>query len=224
MASEVQIVNLALAHLGDSADVSSIDPPEGSPQAHHCARFYPIARDSLLEMHDWAFASGRVALGAPLAADPGQWSYAYAMPADALRILSVLPATAGNDYADSYPQVDYFNYPQLQGQYTMTTAAQFSVETDAEGRSIIVTNQPDAIVRYTKRIIDTGRFSPLFTDTLARYLASYLAGPVLKGDSGINQAKGQLAIAMNMMARAALSSANQQQQHLAHTAPWLAVR
>lgn len=51
MASEVDICNLALARLGDNATVASIDPPEGSAQAEHCARFYAIARDSLLEMH-----------------------------------------------------------------------------------------------------------------------------------------------------------------------------
>ena len=33
MASEVDICNLALAHLGDAATVSSINPPEGSIQA-----------------------------------------------------------------------------------------------------------------------------------------------------------------------------------------------
>ena len=56
MASEVDICNLALGHLGDNATVSSISPPEGSAQAEHCARFYPIARDALLEMHNWNFA------------------------------------------------------------------------------------------------------------------------------------------------------------------------
>ena len=59
MASEVDICNLALSHLGDTATIASLDPPEGSAQAEHCARFYPIARDSLLEMHAWGFATSR---------------------------------------------------------------------------------------------------------------------------------------------------------------------
>jgi len=66
MASIVDICNLALSHLGDSATVSSIDPPEGSAQADLCARFFPIALASLLEAHSWGFATRRVAL-APLA-------------------------------------------------------------------------------------------------------------------------------------------------------------
>ena len=36
MASDVQICNIALAHLGDTATVASINPPEGSAQAEHC--------------------------------------------------------------------------------------------------------------------------------------------------------------------------------------------
>ena len=62
MASEVDICNLALSHLGDNATVASIDPPEGSAQAEHCSRFYPIARDTLLEMHNWNFSTRRAVL------------------------------------------------------------------------------------------------------------------------------------------------------------------
>ena len=59
MASDVDICNLALSFLGDDANVSSISPPEGSQQSEHCARFYPIARDGLLQMHNWNWASRR---------------------------------------------------------------------------------------------------------------------------------------------------------------------
>ena len=48
MATEVDICNLALAHLGDDATIASLNPPEGSAQAEKAARFYPIARNSLL--------------------------------------------------------------------------------------------------------------------------------------------------------------------------------
>ena len=57
MATEVDICNLALAHLGDDATIASINPPEGSAQAEKAARFYPIARNTLLELHSWNFAS-----------------------------------------------------------------------------------------------------------------------------------------------------------------------
>ena len=37
MATEVDICNLALAHLGDNATIASLKPPEGSAQAEHAA-------------------------------------------------------------------------------------------------------------------------------------------------------------------------------------------
>ena len=50
MSTPVDICNLALARLGDEANVQSISPPDGSTQAALCAQFYPIARDTALTM------------------------------------------------------------------------------------------------------------------------------------------------------------------------------
>jgi hypothetical protein len=96
MSSEVEICNLALAHLGDSATVASIDPPEGSSQAEHCQRWYPIARNALLEMHEWGFATTRALLAEVVNPFP-QWRRAYARPSDCLKVLAVLPADAASD-------------------------------------------------------------------------------------------------------------------------------
>ena len=98
MASEVDICNLALGHLGDAATVSSLNPPEGSAQAEHCARFYPIARDSLLELHAWNFSTTRVAL-ASLGSDWPEWQYCYACPTDAVNLLAVLGPSVSDDYS-----------------------------------------------------------------------------------------------------------------------------
>ena len=74
MSSEVDICNLALSHLGDEASLASIDPPEGSAQADHCAKFYPIARDLMLEKHPWKFATRRVLLS-PVDVDLWEMEY-----------------------------------------------------------------------------------------------------------------------------------------------------
>ena len=60
MTTPVDIANLALAHLGENGTVASIDPPEGSAQAVHLARFYPIARDALQEAYPWNFCTRRI--------------------------------------------------------------------------------------------------------------------------------------------------------------------
>ena len=113
MASVVDICNLALAHLGDNATIASIDPPEGSAQAEHCQRFYPIARDTLLEMHSWSFATKR-AYGAEVENTWPMWEYAYAMPGDASDIIAILPPEAKDDYSTHFTPETYPDfYTQL---------------------------------------------------------------------------------------------------------------
>lgn len=201
MASAVDICNLALARLGDSATVTSIDPPEGSAQAEHCARFYPIARDTMLEAHPWKFATRRARL-AQLIVDAWNWDYAYAEPADALKLLSVLPASAAND----------------------TDTEEFESETTADGDPIILTNLEDASLRYVARVTDTTAYSPMFIDALGWMLASYLAGPLIKGDTGAVAARSCLQNAFVALRQAQVSDANQRKIRPEKTPSWIAGR
>jgi hypothetical protein len=54
-----------------------------------------------------------------------------------------------------------------------------------DGTPVIFTNTEDAKARYTVSVSDTTKFKPLFITALARYLSSMLAGPLLKGETGI---------------------------------------
>lgn len=221
MASEVDIANLALSHLGDTSTVSNLDPPEGSAQAEHCARFYPIARDSLLEMHTWGFATKRVTL-AQLGSGWPEWDYCYAQPADAVNIIAVLPPQASDDYSEglSNPWID--NVPASAGGYYVPQA--FSCEILDSGAEVIYTDQPDAILRYTGLVTDTTKFSPLFVVTLSHYLASMLAGPVLKGDVGSAEAKRQSALAQGFLAKARESDSSQRRINPKHSVSWISGR
>lgn len=201
MASEIDICNLALARLGDSATVVSIDPPEGSAQAEHCERFYPVARDSLLEMHAWKFATRRATLSA-LATDTWNWSYAYAVPSDMLKPLAVLPLTAASDAASE----------------------QYEIEGTSNGTPVILTDLADATLRYLVRATDTTKFSPLFVDALGWLLASHLAGPIIKGDAGAAMAKQCAASFRATFSLAANSDANQRRVRPEHSPAWMAGR
>jgi hypothetical protein len=201
MISEVGICNIALARLGDDATVASINPPEGSAQAEHCARFYPVARDTLLEMHTWGFATRRAKL-ALLSAPTWNWSYAYAAPNGALKLLSVLPEHAASD-AKSEP---------------------FEVESDAAGNVIIRTSLADATLKYTARVIDTTRFSPLFDDALAWLLAAYLAGPLIKGDAGAQAGRACYQSFYATLAQAKVSDANQGSGAVESSPAWISGR
>lgn len=171
MASAVDICNMALGHLGDQAIVSSINPPDQSVQAGLCATFYPIARDAVLERHPWSFATKRALLQSVVNADqPTSWEYSYALPAACLVPLKVLPEEYTSDQ-QSLP---------------------FAVETLSGGGEVIYCNYEAPTLLYIAAVTDTTKFSMLFTIALSRLLASFLAGPRVKGATGIKLAQAQL--------------------------------
>lgn len=227
MASVVDICNLALAHLGDTATVASIDPPEGSAQAEHCQRFYPIARDSLLEMHMWNFSTVRANL-ALLNITMPEWAYIYAAPNDMLQAISVLPPEASDDYSARIMPVDAYGYTTIQnlpfnwaGTYTPQP---FAMETSSDGTQVICTDQQNAVLRYTKLVTDTSQFSPLFTMALSWHLASMLAGPIIKGDVGAAEAKRCAQMMMVYLSQAEQSDANQRNIKPNQIVGWMAGR
>lgn len=201
MASVVDIANLALSHLGEDATISSIDPPEGSAEAEHAAMFYPQARDALLEMHEWRFATKRVLL-ALTTSDTFEWGYAYALPSNMLRALAVLPETASaEDDGEDYDQ-----------------------QLDSDAVQIILTNCEEASLKYTARVTDTTRFPPLFVEALSWLLASHLAGPIIKGEAGRKVAAGCLQTAMAFLTQAKVSDANQRKVEPEHSPAWIGGR
>lgn len=214
---------MALGYLGDDATVSSLSPPEGSAQADHCARFYPIARDSLLEMHAWGFATRRASLALLSASPPSSWKYAYAQPADALNLLSILAPNASDDYSAglaAYGSVTGVTNNSL-GTYTPQP---FTSEVDSTGAAVIYTNQENAVLRYTALVTDPTQFSPLFTEALAWLLASKLAGPILKGETGAKAAMSCLTMFRTWKSQATSSDSNQQRSQVAQSTTWMTNR
>ena len=222
MATEVDICNLALAHLGDDATIATIKPPEGSAQAEKAARFYPIARDTLLQMHSWNFASKRISL-ALTTNTLDQWDYAYAAPSDMMSPEAVISPSAQNDYATRMSSGDTpggitSNYAPtiVAGQYT---PQQFAIE-----GSLIYTNQENAMLRYQAFVTDPTLFSPLFITTLSWHLASMLAGPVIKGDQGMAEAKRSTQMMVQYMQSAKQADNLHRDITVEHIVPWTSGR
>ena len=222
MATEVDICNLALAHLGDDATIASLSPPEGSAQAEKAARFYPIARDSLLEMHTWNFAAKRANL-ALTTNNLAQWDYAYVAPTDMMSPVAVISPTAQNDYATRMSAGDTpggitSNYAPtiVAGQYT---PQQFAIE-----GTTIYTNVETAMLRYQAFVTESDKFSPLFVMTLSWHLASMLAGPIIKGDQGAAEAKRCTQVMVSYLTTAKQSDNLQRDITVEHIVPWTSGR
>lgn len=199
MASTVDICNLALAHLGEIPNISSIDPPEGGTHAEKCERFYPIARDAALEMRNWSFALKRAGL-AQVANDNHQWGFKYGLPPDMIRAVGV-----------PLPGVDF------RAEFLPGVAGHCSADFITQG-NYLYTGAEDAQLLYLYRLTDPTKFSPLFINAVAWLLASYLAGAITR-DMDIKQWCYQMF--EKELSLSAQSMANGSQTTNQHTPTWI---
>lgn len=203
-------------------------------QAQLCARFYPMARNTLLELGSWGFATRRARLAQlsnPTVQgtnDWGTWAYAYALPSDTVNPIAVISASAVDDYEAKWPDF-FFANPRPQGPYgslpvpgSPTIASQpFVVETMNDGTAIVLTNVSDAVLRYTALVTDTTKFSALFTISLSWFLASMLAGPILKGEAGAAAGAAALKMFETFEGQAEASDANQRKVSIEPAVSWI---
>jgi hypothetical protein len=195
MASDVDISNMALSHIGEDALVVALSPPDGSVQSAHCARFWPIARAELQEVFEWSFCEARHGTLAQVESLLDNWTFAYTLPADCLKVRKLM-ADGELDERTSRPYV-------------------------LLGRTLF-TNDENPILVYTKLETDPTKFSPAFTACASYLLASYLAGPILKKPS-VGQAWYDLAMQRGRAAAAVNANASTGEEHEA-PAGWMSKR
>lgn len=213
MAAEVDICNLALGHLGDEATVAAISPPDGSIQAGHCARFYPMARDELLEMHPWRFNTQRAVLALSPVPPPSGWTFAYACPSLMRKPLGVLAPLQLPDFIAWWFPNSGSAVQTNQNLTDILNSQDYIIEASPiDGTPIIYTNVEQATLVFSVGITDTTKFPALVVAALARLLASKLAGPIVKGKTGADVAKEQLSMFRNIeLPDAMVSDANSSQ-------------
>jgi hypothetical protein len=162
MASEVDICNLALSHIGASATISSLT--EQSEEAFHCNLLYADTRDTLLRAHPWGFATRHLALS-DVGSPPGNWSYRYSYPNDCLFIREILQVTDNGDPIE----------------YEVALS-------DAYNSRVILTNQESATLIYTYKATNTLVFDPMFVTSLAWKIASEVAMPLTRDEKRMTAA------------------------------------
>lgn len=194
MASEVDICNMALAHLGEDGVVVSVSPPDGSAEAGHCARFYRIARGDALEMANWSFAAARKLL-AQVTNDSTAWAYKFALPSDCIKARKLLA---------------YGTYTELKSQ-----------DYYVEGQSLYCNDDAPTLI-YTKSVTDTSLYTSQFTSCLSYRLASYVAGPITKKAATV-RALAEMATYVAGQAAASDANASGSEAHSA-PAPWIGAR
>lgn len=141
--SPVDICNLALDYLGQENGVTDIDAPTTEEETV-AARWYDTTRQQILRKFTWNFAKKRAIL-APSADVPAfEYSAAFPLPSDCLRILSV--GTDALSYLRQY---------------------------DLENRRILVSEATTGklYLKYIYDAVDVSKFDPLFINILTLQLA-----------------------------------------------------
>ena len=145
----VQICNLALAKVGDTASqITSLD--DGSTEASLCSKFYEPTLRELLNIHTWNFAVKLATLAASTTEPAFGWDYSYPLPGDCIRPLDL------RSESDSDTRVKVLN------------------EWRVVGRNIY-TNTANAYLVYVHHSENPNLYTPIFIRALYTALASKLA-------------------------------------------------
>lgn len=159
MASETEIANLALSHLGIGKEIASLET-EKSEEATACRRFYTLLRDSSLRDFPWPFATKIIAVGL-VEEDPNdEWSFSYRYPTDCLKLRRILSGTRNDNRQTRIP---------------------YKVARDDDGL-LIWTDKEDAEVEYTVKETNPERFSADFVTFLSLRLSVAIAPRLTRGD------------------------------------------
>ena len=149
MISEVEIVNIARARLGESP-IQTFG--EGTVPANMAKVFYAPARRAVLRSFDWNFSIKTVSL-AKFASKPVDFRFAFALPVDCLRAIRLR--------REGVPD------------YTGETDIRFVVRS-----GVLYTDEEKALLEYVADVEDTSLFDDKFIEALGYKLAADLAMPV----------------------------------------------
>lgn len=124
--SRTKIYNITLHNLGVSAPIQNSN--QNDPRAILLNNYYEVARDTVLEAHEWSFANAFKELSTTLenSQDPN-FRYAFTYPNDCIS-----------------PRAIISPYDKKEKKFTPAT--------NSNGEKIILTNHNPCRLRYTRRV------------------------------------------------------------------------
>lgn len=190
--------NLALGHLGEPEIAAMAD---ASKRARAIRTFFPVARDQLLRMKDWNFASTWHRPAADPQPGTGPFKIRYPMPEACVRIREIEgcePAEWGVESAAA----------DIGGALI-----------EAE---VLVTNRAQPNVRFTRNDVPVRLWDALFLPAFGHLLASYCATKLGRSQ---NTAENQRRKAMDLISTAATVDSKERGRQTGRPEPsWLQAR
>ena len=160
--SEVQIAKMALQHLGDRYDITSLS--EATPEAEQVNLVFDNLRDELVREHPWNFALRYYTPAALVGTPPAQYTYMYAYPSDALRVWRIVNPM--DPTGDLYEPLKW------------------RVARNNSDIRVLLTNESEPEFEYSKQVTNSFEFDASFDMALSWRIAAAIALPIT-GDVGI---------------------------------------
>lgn len=239
MVAVTDICNQSLSQIGARAQVTSINPSDGSPASDACSLLYTNRIQSLLRAAHWNIARAQAPLtllkaaagtppnvnGTTLPIPPLGFLYEYAVPADSLAgrfvIPTPLPQPAVSPPLTTGP-IQVLPFARLTVSVPFVTATDFNTQTPPSRVKVILTNAFTAQLVYTADISQTpDLWDPSFTDAAVAYLAVWLINALNMKSSLVQERAGFL---KEMVMQARISDGNEGVTPNDHVADWIQTR
>lgn len=236
-ASQLSIANRALLSVGARAQVSSINPPDGSVEADAISTLWTPTFEALGRTARWNCLRKQVSLsllsaaqgtpenpdGTSLPIPPMPWSYSYAYPSDCLYFNFIVPSFPFND--GSTVPATTINNNAASGLPSTGGQIPFVISTDIDSANnpitVILTNQEQAVGTYSANIPDPALWDSLFQEAMVASLAAYLV-PALSLSMPLMQMS--IAQADKIIALARAQDGNEGVTTMDHLPDWMQAR
>lgn len=215
--SVVDICNLALTHIGEKGNVSSVNPTDGSTMGDACSTFYPISLATILDRHPWNFASKRATLAELPDEDASPYLHAFALPNDCRRVLKLEPLPADWDCL-SLPFA-WDNTVRFMEAYESL----YEVVVGTSGQ-VLLSNAENVRIKYIVNDPKPSTFSAPFIDALAWHLAAQLVGQTVREDTSFNMVGYCLRMYETAFAQAAQADSRQKRYGIFGMPLWISGR
>lgn len=155
-ASDVQIAKLALQHIGDRFDITSLS--EATPEAEQVNLVFSDARDAMQAEHPWKFCKAYYSPARLSGTVPANWAYMFAYPSDGLKVWRIEDPMGRNRVPIPFDIL-------------RATVGGASVK-------VLVSNESQPEFMYSQRITSPVEFSPHFVLALSWRIAEMIAMPL----------------------------------------------
>ncbi len=235
-ATKLSIANRALLGVGARAQISSLDPSDGSVEGDAISTLWTPTFEQLGRSAHWNCLTAQVTLtllqaaqgtpenpsGSLYPSPPTPWLYAYSYPSNCLDMRYVVPSLPVQT-GDTTPATTLNNSAGtwIPGQRQIPFVVQTILDTNNTPITVILTNQSQAQASFTANYSNPALWDSMFQAAMVAALGAFLV-PALSLNMGLLDRCVNLAEGMIRKARTA--DGNEGVTSMDHTPDWIQAR